>query len=69
MSRFDSLCQIFASLVDKPGAAFGVGLSFFGIAFRQEGKELVVARELCQIFTSGFDADARATFHVVRVDE
>ena len=63
------LCQIFSGLVDEFGTAFRIGLSFFGIAFGEECKELVVARELRQVFTSSLDADACATFQVVGVDE
>ena len=65
----NGLYHIFAGLVDEFGTAFRVGLSFFGVAFGEEGKELVVAGELCQVLTSCFDADARSALHVVGVDE
>ena len=59
----NGLYHIFAGLVDEFGTAFRVGLSFFGVAFGEEGKELVVAGELRQVLTSCFDADARSALN------
>lgn len=58
-----------SSLVNELCALYRVGVTFLCIAFSQISKESIITRELCQIFTSCFNAYSRTTLHAICVDQ